>query len=93
MAPWASVWSLDAPPRRSGRTTKGKQFGKRAQSHMFARYTGMTAEEIYAFFYGSVVAAPRDASSGLGEAFMRSLTRGAVDRTVQMIGGMHRTSP
>ena len=65
-----------------------KQNDQQAHAHKFDQTPGMTTEELYTFFYGSIIPALQAANKDMGEAFIRSLTRGAVDNIAQMIAAM-----
>lgn len=71
-------------PEQDARANEGHKFGQKLE---------MTTEEIYSFFYGSIVPALQAAHRDGGEAFLRSLTAGAVDNVAKMISAMVKDMP
>lgn len=67
--------------------------GRRDAVHKFDQKPEMTTEEMYRFFYGSIIPALREAQKDGGEAFIRSLTRGSVNNIAEMIGTMAKGRP
>jgi L-2-amino-thiazoline-4-carboxylic acid hydrolase len=60
----------------------------------FSQDTGMTAEETYAFFYGSFIPTLQSLAKSLGpERFIRELTKAASDNTGQTIAAMAKDLP